>query len=292
MTKKVYVVFRTFQPKTGPNGEKEFDKNNFEKVAKSVRDLLLRSEKVIEKIIVVVNVEKGNSLAEGIYSNGQTPSTLALMEAFPEEIKSGRMIIHLCYNWGNNPGSGNALNEGIEIAQKMGAELAMCWSPEIEMNSRRIKEALRFMRKKNFFVVGFLRENWWSKTQWLLPQNTAAIWRIKELLSVGGFSPECNGTGKTVLTEEFGEVSLAGMEDFHAILKLFKMYPNFLFGMIGKSNPLIWDTDFPDGSERLLNHLKKVARHEFIMIEWSKIVFPYLSYNKVMDNLLTLFYLY
>lgn len=279
------AVARTFQAGTGPNG-KEFNTDYFsEKVTGPIKDLLAGSEKVVSGIVVVVNTEKNNPLAEGIYDSGQTPSTLALMETFPEEISNGRMIVHLCHNWGNNPGSGNALNEGIEIAQGMGAELAMCWSPEIEMNGYRISEALGFMEKRNLSVVGFLRENWWQKPQWHISQNTAAIWDIKILQNVGGFSPECNGTGKTVTTEEFGEVSLAGMEDLHTMLKILKSNPNFRWGMIGRSNPLKWNTDFPAGSERLLNHLKKVARQGIVMSEWAKLIFPYLSYNQVMNNL-------
>ena len=243
------------------------------------------SEDIVERIIVVVNVEKGNPLAESIYSDGQTPSTSALMEVFSKEIRDGRIIIHLCHNWGNNPGSGNALNEGIDIAQKMGAQLAMCWSPEIEMNGFRILEALNFMEERNLHVVGFLRENWWDKTQWHISQNTAAIWNIRILKSVGGFSSECNGTGKTIVIKGFGEVSLAGMEDFHAILKILKLYPNFRWGMVGRSNPLKWDTNFPADSERLLNHLKKVARQELVMKEWVKMIFPHTLYKEVMNKL-------
>jgi len=282
---EVSIIIRTFQAGTGSGG-KEFDADYFsENVARPIRNLLAGSEKIVGGIIIVVNAEKGNPLAESIYSNGQTPSSSALVETFPEEIKSGRVLVHLCHNWGNNPGSGNALNEGIEIASKLGADLAMCWSPEIEMNGYQISEALNFMEERNLSVVGFLRENWWQKPQWHISQNTAAIWDIKTLQSARGFSPECNGTGKTIMTEEFGEVSLAGMEDFHTMLKILKSNPSFRWGMTRRSNPLKWDTNFPPNSERLLNHLKKVARQEIVMSEWSKLVFPYLSYNQVMDNL-------
>ncbi|MCK5466045.1 hypothetical protein KAI56_00920 [Candidatus Parcubacteria bacterium] len=283
--KKVTVVTRTFQAGTGPDG-KEFDTDYFsEKVARPIRNLLAGSEEVVERIIVVVNAEKGNPLAEGIYNNGQTPSERAFIEAFPEEVRDDKIIIHLCHDWGNNPGSGNALNEGMEIAQRMGAELAMCWSPEIEMNGYQISEALNFMQERNLSEVGFLRENWWEKPQWHVSQNTGKILEIKKIQNIGGFSPACNGTGKTVTTKEFGEVSLAGMEDFHAMLRTLKSDPDFRWGMIGTANPLKWDTDFPTGSERLLNHLKKVARQEAVMKEYAKQIFPELSYELVMNKL-------
>ncbi len=293
--KKVTVVTRTFQAGTGPDG-KEFDTDYFlEKVARPIRNLLTGSEEVVERIIVVVNAEKGNPLAEGTYSNGQTPSTLALMEVFPEEIKSGRMIILVCHKWGRNPGSGEALNHGIRTAFRLGAKLAMPWSPEIEMSSDRITEALDFMEERDLSVVGFLRENWWEKTQWHIAQNTAVILDIKIFLSVEGFSPECDGTEKTVFTEKFGKVPLAGMEDFHFYLKAlskdsikdFKLNSdhNFHWGMIGTANPLKWDTDFPTGSERLLNHLKKVARQKAVMKKYAKQIFPELSYKLVMNKL-------
>ena len=87
------------------------------------------------------------------------------------------------------------------------------------------------------------------------------------------------------MTEKCGEVSLAGMEDFHAMLRTLKSDPSFRWGMIGTANPLKWNTDFPVGSERLSNHLKKVARQETVMKEYAKQIFPELSYKEVMNRL-------
>lgn len=61
--KKVAIVTRSFQAGTGKNGKK-FDSENFsEKVAKPIARLLKFNE-IIGTIIIAVNTEKGNRLAE------------------------------------------------------------------------------------------------------------------------------------------------------------------------------------------------------------------------------------
>lgn len=55
--------------------------------------------------------------------------------------------------------------------------------------------------------------------------------------------------------------------------------------MVGRAEPLIWDTDFELGSEQLINHLKKVARQYQVMQIWAQDIFPELTFKKVMDRL-------
>lgn len=281
---KVAVVARSFQAGTGEGG-KPFDKEMFERLVASPISRLLKAE-VVQEIIVVINTEPGSKLAE-IVSAGISPTKQALKDRFPEETRSERIRILYCDNWGPNPGSAIALNYGLDIACKKGVKWVLNWSPEIEMDGSRIKLGLAHAERYHLSVVGFLRQSWWEKPAWHVAQNTASLWNIEVLNRVNGFSPDCNGTGRTIKTIEYGDVSLAGMEDFHAMLKILKAMSTLRWGMVGRAEPLFWDTDFPAGSERLTNHLKKVARQDQVMQAWTNDIFPELTFKKVMDRLFT-----
>ncbi len=256
------IITRSFQSWTGVNG-KEFDEKSFaEKVASPIRELL--NFQNIQNIVVVTNGEKGNRLAE-IVTNNECPTTLAIKKYFPEEIESRKIIPHICYNWGKNPGSGEALNEGLRCAETFSSKWVLNWSPEIKIDGYFINQALTLAEQRSLSVVGGLRQRWWLKPQWIVAQNTAALWRTESLLKIGGFSPECNGTGESVQTKDFGNVPLAGMEDFHAMIRMMKNDSNFRWGMIKRSSPLRWDTNFEPGSGREANHLRKVARQYLVM---------------------------
>lgn len=287
MKKKIDVVTRSFQGGAGTGTEdKPFNMKQFEeKVARPILNLL-RFPEVVGTIIAVTNGEIGNKLAEKIDKDGKTPTTRAFEEIFPAEMKSGKILVPICTSWGQNPGSGTALNEGIALVQSF---KVMCWSPEIEMDGYRITSALDFAEARNLSVVGFLRKLYWERTQWNVVQNTACIWDTATIKSIGGFAAECNGTGETVNTAEFGEVPLAGMEDFHAMLRLMQKYgENFRWGLVGRTNTLKWDTDFEPGSERESNHLKKVARQYLVMQAYVRKIFP----DKKLEDVLEKFFSY
>lgn len=257
------------------------DMASFQKHVDAFRGVLNCSN--VDRLIVV-------TCGEGKFSEipdtaGLYPTVKLLAETFPEEVKSGRLIVHVCMNWGNNPGSGEALNDGLKIAQQKGSKYVLNWSPEMECTQDLIGEAIAYAEKKSLVVVGGLRQNWWEKPQWKVPQNTLALWRVDVLCRIGGFAPECNGTGETVETAEFGAVPLAGMEDFHALLRIMRDEPNFDWGMIKKDPPLRWDTNFEPGSEREQNHLKKVARQYIVMKRYAEMVFPGVAFGDVMDKL-------
>jgi len=135
-----------------------------------------------------------------------------------------------------------------------------------------------------------LRERWWERPQWNIAQNTAAIWNIKILEEIGGFAPECDGTGETINVSDFGEVPLAGMEDFHAILRAMKIRPDLRWGMVSRESPLTWDVNFPAGSERERNHLIKIARQYQVMKIYASRIFPELSFETVMGRLFSLYH--
>ncbi|MBA7619625.1 hypothetical protein ES703_26964 [subsurface metagenome] len=287
---KVIVVARSFQAGTGEGG-KEFDPGVFEKQVATPIRRLLKFEDVVKGIIVVTNGETGNLLAEIPNAEGITPTMRAITQMFSHEVTNGRIITHLCTNWGPNPGSAIALNEGLEIAKKeKDINWILNWSPEIEMDGYLIRQGLAHAEQRNLSLVGFLRQNWWERPQWNVVQNTAALWKIKLLSSIDGFSPECNETDRTIPVEGFGEVAVAGMEDFHAMLRILKQNPDFRWGMIGRKEPLFWDTSFKPGSEREQRHLSKVARQYAVMQIYTKDIFPELPFEEVMNKIFSCYH--
>lgn len=278
---KVTVITRSFQPGADAN---TFDVGRFDtKVASPIESLL--AFPIVDKVIVISNGESGNKFAECMVEAGKTPTVLALERRFFKQISDGRIVAHICKSWGPNPGSATALNEGAEVAKQDGAKWILNWSSEIQIDGCRIKAALDFAEEKGLTVVGFLRERWSEKEQWKVVQNTAALWHLESLMDIDGFSRECNGTGQTLHIDSFGQVPVAGMEDFHAMLRLFKENPDFRWGMVGRANPLRWDTNFEPGSQRLKCHTKKVARQYQVMKIYAKRIFPNSTFDTVMDNL-------
>lgn len=283
--RRVSVVTRTFQPGTGPGG-KDFDSDYFSKRVKKPIEDLLKFDEAVKRVVVVVNGEEQSKLGEIPDEDGYTSSMYALKEAFSGAIKKDRMIIKLCKNWGPNPGSAVALNQGLKLVQAQGdTPWILNWSPEIEMDGYRIKEALKHAEQRGLNVVGILRERYWERVQWQLPQNTACLWEVETLKAIDGFDSWCNNTGKSVYLDEHGEVSIAGMEDFHALLRIMKSDELELrWGMIGHRNPMAWHTDFEEGSARRRRHLEKVARQEEVINTYCTEIFKELTYGDVMPK--------
>lgn len=281
---RVVIVTRSFQSGSGPGG-KEFNAEVFtKKVAAPIRNLL-SFDKAIQAILVMVPREDGNAVSEIPNDRGNTPTLLAFEGAFAEEISRGRLFPLPCDRWGKNQGSATALTEGAGIAKSLfNPRWIVNWSVEMALDGYRIAKALRFAEERNLAVVGFHRERWWERPQWNVAQNTCAQWSLEALLAHGGFSAECNGTGRIVHTDEYGDVPLAGMEDFHLMLRMLKDNPEFRWGMDGVQEPLAWDTDFSD-PERAKKHRIKVARQYAVMQAWAKDIFPDEPFEKVMDRL-------
>jgi len=283
---KVNVIMRSFQ--AGAD-EDSFDVDFFqERVAKPIRNLL-RHKDIINSIIIVTNGEAGSSLAEKMIREDLTPTIKHLREAFPDEIKERTIITHISDVWGPNPGSGVALNKGIAIAGNE-CEWILCLSPEIEIDGYKIISAINFARERNLSVVGFMRKLWWERPQWNVGQNTACLWHSDTLIEAGGFSDECDGvTKETVKTVEYGDVLMAGMEDFHAMARLMgKHGDEFRWGMIGRHTPLNWNVNFLPGSEREKQHKIKVARQYAVIQRYVEKIFPNTKFEDVMEKFFSL----
>ena len=283
MFERATLGTRTFQ--------KKFNMDYFLKnVAKPIRDLLQAegSEEVIDKIVAAINAG-GSPLSENIDSNGETPSSSAFKEMFPGEIEEGKLEILLCKEWGPNAGSPEALNNILKIVK---TKFVLFWSLELEMNLQRIKRGLRFMEEKDLFVAGFLRRGYQEYPAQNTPQNTGAFWRVKYLRDIGGFSERCSGAdGKMVLTEEFGEVPCAGMENTYAMKEYYKKHKKFFdrhpnnpfWAMIPEEEKNLpeWNTSFPDDQERVLMVKKMRERQNAVDARWGEIVLPDMSQEEI-----------
>ena len=78
-----------------------------------------------------------------------------------------------------------------------------------------------------------------------------------------------------VATEEFGEVALAGMEDYEAILRFHKLCGGPRLGMICRAHPLPWDLSLKKpGTPEYEDNLKKIARQWEVMKAYTTRHFP------------------
>ncbi len=279
------IVLRSFQ--TGAD-ELSFNKSYFEiNVADRIKNVL--GSECVKKIIIISNGDPDSEHSEKVNDQGLTPTYNAVIQHFKQEVDNQIIICHICRSWGLNPGSATALNEGIKIAEDNNFTWVMCWSPELILDKGKIEKGLFLANEMNLDALGFLRERWWEKTQWNMIQNTGAIWKIETLKKIGLFDKICNGTGETVTIDKSvnntGKALLAGMEDFHALLKIYSACPEFKWCMAGVSDPLKWDTDFSDSNSRKQRFEIKVARQFQVMKEYVNRMFPDRSFYDVMNEI-------
>jgi hypothetical protein len=265
MNQDIAVITRSFQ--RGAKLDSGFDQGRFYKSVVAPIVEVLKSNRVSLLTIVTCGGGDSGKYAEEVV-DGETPTTRAVQTMFPAEVKSGRIKTVVCMNWGLNAGSATALNEGLTMASFAGVPYIMNWSPELKVHAEHLAMALGHMERHALDVCGFLRSLHWFKPQWQVPQNTGAIWRTDRLKNVDGFSEYCNGDGKTVVkTSEYGDVSLAGMEDYEAILRMHKADSSGpRLGMTCRASPLPWDlANKKAGTAEYDDNMKKIARQWEVM---------------------------
>jgi hypothetical protein len=276
-----HIIIRSFQPNVD---NVTFNRVYFKyNVENRIRSIL--NTKVASKIIIIINGDNESKFGEKIDNQGLTPTYRAVYENFKKEIRDGVLECHICFNWGLNPGSATALNEGILIAERNNTNYVLCWSPELFLDKEKISKGLNIVSSRGLDVLGFLRERWWEKTQWNMVQNTGAIWKIESLRKVNYFDEICNGTGETIDIENYGKALLAGMEDFHALLKIYRTSSEFNWGMFGLSEPVKWKTDFGGNPEKEKRFEMKVARQFTVMREYVKRLFPQDDFYHIMNEI-------
>lgn len=264
----ISIVTRLFQ--AGANTE-SFKQEVFDKAAQAIRRLLTSSE--VEGVVIVTNIEAGNKLAEIVDGEGLAPTTRAAHKAFASE--GERVTVVQCEDWGRNPGSAHAVTVGCQEAiRHFGSDHIMAWSSELAVGPSQLARALAFMESRRLDIVGFHREGWYDGLQYHVFQNTGAIYRRDVLEQNNFFSKDCDGTeGRMIETPEYGPVLLAGMDDFHFLLRHLRQAEAVRWGMICRNQPLAWNTDFEPGSERERNHLQKVARQSAVMYAYIADIF-------------------
>ena len=280
MSNNISLVTRTFQPKKDKNTfDVEKFKNKFVKPLKKIMQ-----GNVFSKTYVVVNVEINNPYAE-IKIDGISASHFYINQFFSEEINNNKIEVIDLEDWGQNAGSANALTTGLKAAHKEGVKYVMNWSPEMDFDGDFVKKGLDVIIEKDLFVVGYLRDFWWKKFQWLMVQNTASIWNVDKLISVNGFSKYCDSNPSTLYSEEYGEISLQGMEDFYSLLLLSNKYEDFKWAMIGSDNPITWTIDTDPNTENGLRNLKKIYRQSFVMKHYVSHIYDNADFDTVLANI-------
>ncbi len=265
---KISVISRLFQ--AGAT-DQSYDMAKFASAVKAFRNILRSDE--VERLIVVTNTEAGNKLAEVVNVEGMAPTTLAVQSEFAAE--GNRVVVVQYDHWGKNPGSAMAVTYGCQEAIRLGAKSGiMPWSSELAVTPAQISRAIAFMEQRFLDVVGFHRQNWMHKLQYHVFQNTGAIYRLETLVKNGFFSADCDGnTGRALEVSGFGTVPLAGMDDFHFLLRALQNQGTVRWGMVCRDQPMPWNVSFEAGSQRALQHAQKVARQEAVMYHYIADIF-------------------
>jgi hypothetical protein len=277
----IIAINRTMQ--AGAGMTTKFNEELFEKTTlPPVRDLL----ELGLSVIIASCGDTSSRFGEAIDDDGLTPTVRAFQKALPKEIASGKLILLVVKNWGLNAGSTAALNQSIALARKRGFEYCIPFSTEIAVREDLILEAIQLMDIKfiSYDVIGFLRQRWQEKRQWKVPQNTCSMWRLSSLCAIDDFDENCDGTGKTIFVPDRGEVLLAGMDAFHAMLRMMRNRA-LNWTMVGQRNPVSWVSDFKKGSQREQDFLNKIARQELVMVEWAREIFPDEDPQRVIEAL-------
>ena len=125
MKTQLFATTRSFQ---GGATFDSFDVKKFEKgTVAPITKLLATAPPEFTGIAVVSCDEPGSKYAEEM-REGVTPTVFHLRHAFPDEVKSGRVVPVLCTSWGLNAGSATAINDGITVAPcGSGPMTSGCW---------------------------------------------------------------------------------------------------------------------------------------------------------------------
>ncbi len=268
---------------------KAFNATDFEtRLAAPLRRFMRAMGSEVKSIVIVSNGDNRFGLGERVDPHGLTPTVYAIRNAFREEVAQGFIRTVVDPLWGNNAGSAHALNVGWELAAKEDrATHILSWNPELQMTGGLLARMLAHMERHALDFVGAYRQGYWRLYQWQLAQNTACLYPTEVLQNLNGFSHEnCDGNnGATIEVPGIGKVALAGMDDFDLALRfatLFDRIPRW--GMVGRTDPFLWDINFGPDSDRAKLLQAKIARQPIVMEKWVERHFPGIAYHDFMDN--------
>lgn len=236
---------------------------------------------------IVINCDTWSPLAEMPDADGVTPTAYTLKQ----QLADPRIQYHNCCDWGNNPGSCNALNQVIKHLPTGKSEdtFVLVFAKEALLDPAQVAQAYKMMQQyPQLAVVGFYRQFHWKFFPWRWPQNTAAMYRLKTLLDIGGFDRRCEGNDgtKIIVPTMADPVLLAGMDDFYFMLKALQLYNEpWFWSMVGAEAPFSWEVKGKTGLELKL-HITKLARQEIVMEKWAQEIFPEIQFEEVINRLL------
>lgn len=269
MMKNTALVVRLFNGGAGrldgSGNLKPFDEKWFAEKANALAVMLAATN--VERIVVVNNRDPESKFGEAADANGDTPTGRATKAHFATF--SGRVDVVYVDQWGNNAGSGRAVQAGIDhLTAHSTADTFMVWSPEMAIDPERLTAALAYMSLCNHDVVGFLRENWQNRPQWMIPQHTGFI-GTRDHWALATVPLKADGDeGRTVMTD-VGAVAAAGMDDFCRLLEVMKLDKLGSIGMFKGGKPVPWQIDWNDQRQ-----IEKIARQWQVALLWVKDSFP------------------
>ncbi len=258
------LVTRTFQPNAtmdsfdkDKSAKVKFDEDKFAKFVDRLNKIT-SGDTSFKKVVVVLNGDTNSDHSERINKDKKLPSQCYLEQKFSViRINDIPIKIVVCNdNWGLNAGSGKALNDGLKEVE---TERVMIWSAEMEITSTQVKKALETMNDNDLRLIGFLREGYKNFLPWRCVQNTAVIWHRADLEFIEWFDVGCDGTKDVNVCVKNQPFLKAGMEDFHAYLRLRDKKQDFKWGMIGKDSPIVWT------HENDTRNQNKIARQKAVM---------------------------
>lgn len=240
----------------------------------------LQHNRVVSQLRVIVHADPSQAIAEQHDARGIYPTRAMVAQQLGDEYAGTDIAVQLVHEgWGPNTGSGQALNQGLA---QVHTEYVMCWSPELAITGEQLNRAQQLMHESDLEVLGFLRTGWEAALPWRIPQNTGAIWRTETLKALAGFDPVCDGVDGELLHlpgEKHGLLR-AGMEDFHALLRLYQQPHAHRWGMLGVDQPIPWALDLHN--KQVTN---KVLRQQLVMDAWNRQLNPQQSLAQTLERL-------
>lgn len=246
---------------------KELDDETFLKKSGAIVHLL-ETTNLIDHVAIVSCCDHSVTWGEAIDDQGHTPTWRAYCEHYPELVKDGRLRVVFVNNWGQNAGSGRAVQAGVESVLASGLPFAMAWSPELDISSDRLTKAMAMLEHYNLDGVGFLRQNFHLRPQWMLPQHTGLI-ATRECWEWAEIPTYADGDEGLTIETEVGPAKVAGMDDMARIFAAMRFNASIRIGMYGWNDPIPWNVDLDDPRQA-----EKIARQWAVALEWAKRSFP------------------
>lgn len=263
---KVDLVVRLFNKKAGkPDGNGGFyqlDQKWIDEKVKAINKICESSS--VNEIAFIVNADPASDFSEGMDSEGNTPTGKFLKKTFDGPNFS---VHEMTKDWGLNIGSGQAVQFGVDyFREKNSGNHIMIWSPELDIDAKRLDEAVSILEEGKYNLIGFLRQHFTENSMWRIPQHTGMI----GLFSHWGqtrIPKYADGiAGVTISTSSNSKTLVAGMDDFARLIEIYKENPQKLkICMIGKKDPIEWNVDLNDKKQK-----EKIERQSRVTEEWCR----------------------